>query len=110
MHYLTYKIKAAWWQGKVASVLFLDVEGAFPNVVTDQLVHNLCKRQIPEVYIAFIRWLLEGRRTKLKFDGFTSEPIDIVNGIGQGDLLSMILYLIYNTDLIDYIALHQEKM
>lgn len=109
LHYLTHKIKTAWRQGKVASVLFLDVEGAFPNAVTDRLVHNLRKRRIPEAYIAFIRRLLEGRRTKLKFDDFTSEPIDIVNGIGQGDPLSMILYIIYNADLIDYIALHQDE-
>jgi len=34
-------IKHAWRQHKVASVLFLDIEGAFPNTVTDQLLHNM---------------------------------------------------------------------
>jgi hypothetical protein len=38
---------------------------------------------------------------QLKFDGFTSNWISIDNGIGQGDPLSMILYLFYNADLID---------
>ncbi|KIJ63741.1 hypothetical protein HYDPIDRAFT_63317, partial [Hydnomerulius pinastri MD-312] len=37
----------------------------------------------------------------LKFDGFLSDWIDITNGIGQGDPLSMILYIIYNSDLVE---------
>jgi hypothetical protein len=41
VHLLVYKIKSAWRQGEVTSVLFLDVEGAFPNAVPTRLVHNL---------------------------------------------------------------------
>ena len=43
IHHLVGKIKAVWGKKKVASVFFLDVEGAFPNVVTDRLIHNLKK-------------------------------------------------------------------
>lgn len=43
IHYLVDKIKSAWGRKKVASILFLDVEGAFPNAVTDRLIHNLKK-------------------------------------------------------------------
>jgi len=42
-------IKTAWQNSKVAAVLFLDVEGAFPNTVTDRLIHNLQRRRIPQV-------------------------------------------------------------
>ena len=35
MHLLTHRIKQAWRNVRVASVLFLDIEGAFPNVVKD---------------------------------------------------------------------------
>lgn len=35
LHYLVQKVKDAWKSNKVVSVLFLDVEGAFPNTVTD---------------------------------------------------------------------------
>ena len=38
MHLLTYRIKDTWHKGKVASVLFLDIEGAFPNTVPEKLV------------------------------------------------------------------------
>ena len=101
IHYLVHKIKLAWADNKVASILFLDVEGAFPNAVTQKLLHNLKKRRIPTIYINFIRLLLTNRRTRIKFDDFTSELIEITNGIGQGDPLSMLLYIIYNADLLE---------
>jgi len=87
------------------SILFLDVEGAFPNAVLDRLIHNLHKRKIPVAYIDFIHRLLEGRKTRLKFDDYISELINICNGIGQGDPLSMILYILYNADLLEMLVL-----
>lgn len=103
IHFIVDKIKQAWVNNKVASILFLDVEGAFPNAVTKTLIHNLRKRRIPEAYVKFIAILLTDRRTKIKFDDFISGTIEITNGIGQGDPLSMILYIIYNADLLEII-------
>ena len=105
MHLLANTIKVSWRKGKVTSALFLDIEGAFPNAVPSRLEHNLCKRQVPGKIVEFIRQMLRGRVTTLKFDGYTSEPINIDNGIGQGDPLSMGMYQYYNTDLIG----HQQK-
>lgn len=101
MHLLTSRIKDAWRNKKVASILYLDIEGAFPNAVTKQLLHNMRTRRIPEEYVLFVGRLLSNRRTKIKFDDYLSEFISIDNGIGQGDPLSMIIYLFYNADLID---------
>jgi hypothetical protein len=95
------KIKGAWRRKKVAAMLFLDIEGAFPNAVTDRLLHNMRKNKVPEEYMLFVEWMLSGRRTRLKFDDFLSDWVPIDNGIGQGDPLSMILYLYYNADLIE---------
>ncbi|THH16463.1 hypothetical protein EW146_g4189 [Bondarzewia mesenterica] len=95
------KIKAAWRDHKIVSVLFLDIKGAFPNAVTERLLHNMRKRRINETYVLFIARLLQNRRTTLRFDDYTSDFIDLINGIGQGDLLSIILYLFYNADLLD---------
>ena len=52
LHLLVDTIKAAWRCRQVISVLFLDVEGAFPNAVTSRLLHNLRKRRVPEVYVS----------------------------------------------------------
>ena len=81
------------------------MEGTFPNAVMDCLIHNLHKCRIPEAYIAFIQQILDGQRTRLKFDDFLSELISIQNGIGQGDPLSMILYILFNADLLEMLAL-----
>jgi len=101
IHLLVTKIKNAWRAGKVTSVLFLDIEGAFPNANPDKLIHNLRKRGIPTKYVKFIHSMLGNRITTLKFDGFVSDQIPIDNGIGQGDPLSMVLYQYYNADLLD---------
>ena len=82
-------------------VLYLDVEGAFPNAVTDKLLHNLWKRKIPKVYVKFIEALLTNGHTRMKFDDFISDFIHISNGIGQGDPLSMLLHIVYNADLLE---------
>ena len=58
MHLLALRIKSAWRAGKVASVLFLDIEGAFPNAVPERLVHNLRKQKVPEKYTKFVSNML----------------------------------------------------
>ena len=101
VHYLVDKVCTAWRNNRVASVLFLDVEGAFPNAVTTRLIHNLKRRRIPAAIVRFVGLLLAGRKTRLKFDDYVSEAINITNGIGQGDPLSMLLYILYNADLLE---------
>ena len=101
VHLLMYRIKEAWHAGNVAAVLFLDIEGTFPNAIPEQLASNLRKRGISEKYVKFTESMLLNRITKLKFDGYESEDHSINNGIGQGDPLSMILYQFYNADLLD---------
>jgi len=46
---------------------------------------------------------------KLKFDDFISETIWIDNGIGQEDPLSMILYILYNADLLEIASSPEEE-
>ena len=101
LHLLESTIRHAWRQGKVVSALFLDIEGAFPNAVTDCLLHNMKKRRLPLAIVSFVERMIRGRRTQLRFDDYTSNWFEIRNGIGQGDPLSMLLYIIYDSDLVD---------
>jgi ribonuclease HI len=98
---LVHRIKNEWRKGNVVSVLFLDIEGAFPNANNNQLLGNLTKRGIPKDLITFVANMLKDRSTVLRFDGYTSDAITLNNGIGQGDPLSMALYQFYNADLLD---------
>lgn len=44
VHLLVHCIKGEWRKGKVTVVLFLDIEGAFPNAMNRQLIHNFQSR------------------------------------------------------------------
>ena len=98
LHLLETTICHAWRQGKIVSVLFLNIEGTFPNAVTDRLLHNMRTHRLPPEVVNYTQQLLQGRRTRLRFDDFNSDWIPIANGIGQGNPLSMILFVIYNSD------------
>jgi hypothetical protein len=98
---LVYRIKNEWHKGKVASVLFLDIEGAFPNANNGRLIKNLTKRKIPYDLVTFVANMLKDRSTVLRFDGYKSERITLNNGIGQGNPLSMALYQFYNADILN---------
>lgn len=58
LHLLEAIVKDAWRQGKVVSALFLDIEGAFPNAVTDRLLHNMRSRRLLESLVGFTERLL----------------------------------------------------
>ena len=98
---LTHKIKDTWRSRKVASVLFLDVQGAFPNVVKEVLIHNMRIRGVPQKYIQVTERILTGRKTKLSFNDFVSSSIHINNSNNQGRPLSMIYYVFYNAGLLE---------
>ena len=85
----------------MVSVLFLNIEGAFPNAVNKKLLENMERQKVPTKIVKFINNMLKGRATCLKFDDHELEPISLDNGIGQGDPLSMIFYQYYNADLLD---------
>jgi hypothetical protein len=101
MQLLTHRFKQAWQNGRVASILFLDIEGAFPNAVKDRLLHNMRKCRVPEALVNIVDVVLTGRKTKLRFDDYLSDTIPLQNGIGQGDPLSMVVYLFHNADILD---------
>ena len=98
---LTHTIKETWRKRKVASVLFLDVQGAFPNVVKEVLIHNMKTRGVPSKYIQMTEMMLTERRTRLSFDDHLSAPIPIMNGNNQGCPLSMMFYAFYNAGLLE---------
>ena len=59
------------------------------------------KRQLPLEIIGWIASYLKDRRSKIKLQEGTGLEFSIHIGIPQGSLLSLILYLFYNTDLLE---------
>lgn len=108
-HHLLERIQETWNTKKIASLLLLDVAGAFDNVVHEQLLHNLRKGKIDEQIIKWIASFLTNRTNILKTGEFTSDLNKIASGIPQGSPLSRILYLFYNADLLENINQHDSS-
>lgn len=90
-----------WRQNLVVSALFLDIQGAYPNVVVPMLIHEMRSRGVPKKYTDWTKTKLTGRRTTLRFDDFISEPFDVINGEDQGCPASTVWYGFYNASLVD---------
>jgi ribonuclease HI len=101
IHLLLQRIHEAWAEGKVATLLLLDVSGAFDNVSRPRLLHNLRKRRVDSKLVRWIDSFLTGRSTKLKLEEYTAPSKPIQTGIPQGSPMSLGLYLFYNADLIE---------
>ena len=87
-----------WRRGKVASLLSLDVKGAFPSTDTEKLRHNMKIRGIPEEIVGFVTRRLGCRKTRLIFDDYVSEEFQMDAGLDQRDPFSPTGYLLYNAD------------
>ena len=74
---LVEQIHTIWNQGgnRVASILCLDVAGAFDNVSHQRLIHNLRKRKIPEWIANWVASFLSNRRTTVALGHRTSDVL-----------------------------------
>jgi hypothetical protein len=101
IHILVKYIRDAWRAKKVVSALFLDVKGAFPSVNVPLLIHELLMKGIPRQYTDWLKEKFTGRATNICFDDFRSVLHDITAGLDQGCPLSPLLYIVYNSPLLE---------
>jgi ribonuclease HI len=104
VHQIVTRVHQAWEEKKCASVLSLDVSGAFDNVSHDRLLHNLRKRGLGGPWARWIASFLKDRKTYLQLPEYRTEQIDVAVGIPQGSPVSPVLYTFYNADLMDDVA------
>lgn len=108
LHYLVKWVRDSLQKSLAVSALFLDIQGAFPNMVIPQLIHNLRVKGIPLEYTDWIQHRVHGHQTTLCFDDFKSEPFEVLNSIDQGCPVLGPLYIFYNVDLINIPASKDE--
>lgn len=98
----------AWRRGGIASLLQLDIKGAFDTVDHCRLLQVLTERGYPAWVVRWARSFLEARSARLYFDGATSEVLPVTAGVPQGSPLSPLLFLHYIGTLYEKLAAHPQ--
>lgn len=93
--------QTAWDHGAVASLLQLDIKGAFDTVNHTRLLDTLRQKGFPPWVVRWIRSYLTGRQAQLSFDGREAEPVLLRAGVPQGSPLSPILFILYIATLYE---------
>lgn len=95
------KIYQAWKDRKVLSLITFDVKGAFSGVAIEELIDRLQKRRVPEKMVSWISNFCRNRKAIVTVNGETSITTALEQaGLPQGSPLSPILYLFFNSDLV----------
>jgi ribonuclease HI len=98
---LTEKIKEAWRQGKVLSLVSFDVKGAYNGVPREVMTDRLARKGIPANVVQWVNSFCSNRRATVVVNGTETEAMDIAfPGLPQGSPLSPILYIFFNADLV----------
>lgn len=101
LHERVEKIYSGWNKDGVASLLMLDISGAYDHVCQHRLRHNLRKRHLNSQLVDLVSSFLSDRVTSIWSNEFTSAELPISCGIPQGSPLSPILFLFYDADLLE---------
>jgi Reverse transcriptase (RNA-dependent DNA polymerase)/Endonuclease-reverse transcriptase len=92
---LTHDVEDALNQGRTASLLTLDVKGAFDAVLPGRLVRRLREQGWPDNLTRWASSFATGRTVQIRMDGDIGPCTDIQCGLPQGSPVSPILFMLY---------------
>ncbi len=99
---ITEKIYIVWsdTRRRVVSLLNLNEKSAFDNVAHSRLLHDMKKRKVLKLLLEFVKNFLRNWRITITIDDYTTMKRSMKVNISQDSLLSSILYLFYNVNLL----------
>ncbi|KAI0992726.1 hypothetical protein K3495_g15459, partial [Podosphaera aphanis] len=92
---LTHDVERALNEGYTASMLTLDVKGAFDAVLPGRLIRRMREQGWPDDIVKWVGSFASGRSVQIKMDGETGPPQQINCGLPQGSPISPILFMLY---------------
>jgi len=72
----------------------------FDNVMHSRLLHDMKKRKVSKLLLEFVKNFLRNQRIMITIDDYTMMKCNVNVDISQDSLLSLILYLFYNANLL----------
>lgn len=97
---LIHDIEEALDRGLEASLLTMDVQGAFDSVLRNRLARRLLEQGWP---VNLVRWALDfitDRWVRVRFERATTEERKLECGLPQGSPVSPILFILYTQPLL----------
>ncbi len=100
---ITEKIHTVWsdMRTRVVSLLSLNEKNAFNNVMHSKLLHDMKKRKVSRLLLKFVKNFLKHQRIMIIINDYTMMKCSVNINISQNSLLSLILYLFYNVNLLE---------
>ncbi len=97
------KIHIVWsdTRKRVVSLLNLNKKNAFNNVMHSRLLHNMKKRKVSRLLLKFVKNFLKDQCIMITIDDYMMMKCSMNVNISQDSLLSSILYLFYNANLLE---------
>jgi ribonuclease HI len=92
---LTHDVEVALNRRLTASLLTLDVKGAFDTVLPGRLVRRLREQGWPTNLVHWVASFATDRSVYIRLDGVVGPRIDIQCGLPQGSPVSPILFMLY---------------
>jgi len=82
-------------------LLSLNEKSAFNNVMHSKLLHDIKKRKVFKLLFKFVKNFLKDRCIMITIDDYMTMKCSVNINISQDSLLSLILYLFYNANLLE---------
>jgi len=86
---------------RVVSLLSLNEKNAFNNMTHSKLLYNMKKRKVSKLLLEFVKNFLKDQRITIIIDDYIMMKRSMNINISQDSLLSSILYLFYNVNLLE---------
>ncbi len=100
---ITEKIHTVWsdMKRRVVSLLSLNENNAFDNVIHSKLLHDMKKRKVSKLLLKFVKNFLKDQCIMITINDYTMMKCSVNINISQNSSLSLILYLFYNANLLE---------
>ena len=85
--------------GEEARIMQIDFSAAFDRVNHHGILYNLCSVGIGGSVLSILTQFLSNQSEQVMVDGCRSKLVNVVTGVPQGNVLGLLLFLLYKSEL-----------